>query len=177
MNYNYEILNGFCRALPGGQAVLRSSGILLRLLGENAMSIYHTDFYQWTQQQAELLRQGALSALDIENLAEEIEDMGRSGQRAVESYLRNILLHLLKWRHQPERRGNSWRLSIKDGRHQIAKRLRESPSLRPRIAEMISDEYPMAREYAANETGLPLKTFPEQCPFNAEQITGDWWPD
>jgi uncharacterized damage-inducible protein DinB len=77
---------------------------------------YDADFYQWTQQQADLLRQGALSALDTENLAEEIESMGKSGQRAVESDLRNILLHLLKWQYQPERRGNSWRLSIRDGR-------------------------------------------------------------
>jgi uncharacterized damage-inducible protein DinB len=65
------------------------------------MTTYDTDFYQWTQQQADLLRQGALSALDRENLAEEIESMGKSGQRAVESYLRNILLHLLKWQYQP----------------------------------------------------------------------------
>ncbi len=70
-------------------------------LAENQMTTYDTDFYQWTQQQADLLRQGALSALDRENLAEEIESMGKSGQRAVESYLRNILLHLLKWQYQP----------------------------------------------------------------------------
>ena len=95
---------------------------------------YETDFYQWTQEQAALLRQGKLRALDVANLIEEIEDMGRSGQRAVESYLRNILMHLLKWKYQPERRGNSWRLSIKDSRHQVAKRLKESPSLKPRIA-------------------------------------------
>jgi hypothetical protein len=141
------------------------------------MTTYDTDFYQWTQQQADLLRQGALSALDRENLAEEIESMGKSGQRAVESYLRNILLHLLKWQYQPERRSNSWRLSIRDGRHQVAKRLRESPSLKPKIADMVTDEYPLVREYAANETGLPLVTFPEQCPLTVEEITGDYWPE
>jgi hypothetical protein len=141
------------------------------------MTTYDTDFYQWTQQQADLLRQGALSALDRENLAEEIESMGKSGQRAVESYLRNILLHLLKWQYQPERRGNSWRLSIRDGRHQVAKRLRESPSLKPKIADMVTDEYPLVREYAANETGLPLVTFPEQCPLTVEEIAGDYWPE
>ena len=141
------------------------------------MTTYDTDFYQWTQQQADLLRQGALSALDRENLAEEIESMGKSGQRAVESYLRNILLHLLKWQYQPERRSNSWRLSIRDGRHQVAKRLRESPSLKPKIADMVTDEYPLVREYAANETGLPLVTFPEQCPLTVEEIAGDYWPE
>ncbi|MDQ5911383.1 MAG: hypothetical protein QG599_3480 [Pseudomonadota bacterium] len=140
---------------------------------------YETDFYLWTQQQADLLRQGQFNRVDLDlvNIAEEIESMGRSGQRAVEGYLRNILLHLLKWQYQPERRGNSWRLSIRDGRHQVAKRLRESPSLKPQVSTMIADEYPLAREYAANETGLPLATFPEQCPFTAEQVTGDYWPD
>lgn len=140
---------------------------------------YETDFYLWTQQQADLLRQGQFNRVDLDlvNIAEELESMGRSGQRAVESYLRNILLHLLKWQYQPERRGNSWRLSIRDGRHQVAKRLRESPSLKPQVSTMIADEYPLVREYAANETGLPLATFPDQCPFTAEQVTGDYWPD
>ena len=138
---------------------------------------YDTDFYQWTQQQAALLRQGLLSAVDATNLAEEVESMGKSGQRAVESYLRNTLLHLLKWQYQPERRGNSWRLSICDSRHQVIKRVKESPSLKPKIADMIMDEYPLAREYAAYETGLPLSTFPESCPFTMEQITSDYWPE
>lgn len=138
---------------------------------------YETDFYLWTQQQAALLRQGRFTQMDAVNLAEEIESMGKSGQRAVESFLRNITMHLLKWKYQPERRGNSWRLTIRDGRYQIAKRLRESPSLTPKIADMILEEYPMARDYAADETDLPLSTFPEQCPFTIEQITGDYWPD
>jgi hypothetical protein len=86
-------------------------------------------------------------------------------------------LHLLKWQYQPERRSNSSRLSIRDGRHQVAKRLRESPSLKPKIADMVTDEYPLVREYAANETGLPLVTFPEQCPLTVEEITGDYWPE
>lgn len=138
---------------------------------------YETDFYLWTQQQAALLRQGQLTQIDAINLAEEVESMGKSGQRAVESFLRNIVMHLLKWKYQPERRSNSWRLSIRDGRYQVAKRLRESPSLTPKIGDMVLEEYPMARDYAAVETGLPLTTFPEPCPFTLEQITSDYWPD
>ena len=138
---------------------------------------YETDFYLWTQQQAVLLRQGRFTQMDAVNLAEEIESMGKSGQWAVESFLRNIAMHLLKWKYQPERRGNSWRLTIRDGRYQVTKRLRESPSLASKIADMVLEKYPMARDYAADETGLPLSTFPEQCPFTIEQITGDYWPD
>ena len=138
---------------------------------------YETDFYQWTQQQADLLRQGALSALDIENLIEEIESMGKRDRRAIGSYLRNVIMHLLKWRYQPERRSNSWKSSIRKGRHAIERLLEESPSLKPRLSVMVTAEYRRARSEAADETGLPLTTFPDQCPFTVEQIIGEYWPD
>ena len=139
---------------------------------------YDTDFYLWTQQQAALLRQGLSAELDTAHLIDEIEDMGANSRRALESYLRNIMLHLLKWRYQPERRGTSWKLSIRDGRHQLAKRVKDSPSLQPKIPDMITGEYPLAREYAAAETDLPLPTFPEVCSFTVEQIMDpEYWPD
>ena len=139
---------------------------------------YDADFYLWTQQQAALLRKGSLTELDAAHLLDEIEDMGANSRRAMESYLRNVILHLLKWRYQPERRGTSWRLSIRDGRHQLAKRVKDSPSLRQKIPDMAVDEYPLAREYAAAETGLPVATFPDACPFSVEQVLdADYWPD
>ncbi len=141
------------------------------------MNTYQSDFYLWTQQQADLLRQGALSALDIDNLIEEIESMGNSNRFALESYVSNVLMHLLKWQYQPERRGTSWRLSIRNGRRHIQKRLKNSPSLKPQLPIIVEEEYLPAREDAADETGLPLATFPEQCPFTLDQITGDWWPE
>jgi hypothetical protein len=138
---------------------------------------YNTDFYQWTQQQAVLLRQGALSAIDVENLAEEIESMGKRDRRAIGSYIRNVIMHLLKWRYQPERRGTRWQGSINSGRDEIEVLLSESPSLNPQLSTLITDEYRRARKQASLETGLPLTTFPEQCPFTLDQITGDWWPE
>ena len=140
---------------------------------------YETDFYLWTQQQAALLRQGEFNRVDLDlaNIAEEIEDMGKSNRLALESYLHNVLMHLLKWQYQPQRRGNSWRMSIRNGRRQIEKRLKNSPSLKPQLLAMVEEEYSPARENAADETGLPLATFPEECPFTLEQITGDFWPD
>ena len=139
---------------------------------------YETDFYLWTQQQADLLRQAQFNRidLDLENIAEEIESMGKRDRRSISSYIQNVLLHLLKWRHQPERRGISWRLSIRNGRHQILNLLDESPSLKSEMDAFIAKEYPLARENAADETGLPLTTFPEQCPFSLEQMTGNYWP-
>ena len=140
---------------------------------------YETDFYLWTQQQAELVRQGEFNRidLDLENIAEEIESMGRREKHSIRSYLQNVLLHLLKWQYQPQRRGTSWRSSIYNGRDQIEELLEENPSLRAQLGAIVEKSYPNARRLAANETGLPLTTFPDVCPFTMEQITGDWWPD
>ena len=140
---------------------------------------YETDFYLWTQQQAALLRQGEFNRIDLDlaNIAEEIESMGKRDRRSLGSYLQNVLLHLLKWQHQHERRGTSWRMSIRNGRYQVQRLLSESPSLKSQLPAIVEEEYSPARENAADETGLPLTTFPEQCPFTVEQITGDYWPD
>ncbi len=143
----------------------------------SATTHYETDFYLWTQQQAALLQQGQFSALDTAHLMEEIEAMGGSERHALASYLKNILLHLLKWKYQPERRGNSWRVSIINGRDGVERALEYSPSLARHLPVMVVAEYQRARKVATIETGLPLSTFPETCPFTIEQITGDDWPD
>lgn len=141
------------------------------------IATYETDFYLWTQQQADLLRQGALAALDVENLIEEIESMGASDRRSLSSFLELVIMHLLKWQYQPERRGASWQTSISKGRNAIERTLEYSPSLKRQLSKMIVAEYRRARKEASLETGLPLNTFPEQCPFTVEQITGEYWPD
>ncbi len=104
-------------------------------------AIYETDFYLWTQQQAALLRQRKFNRVDLDlaNIAEEIESMGRRDRRSVSSYLQNVLLHLLKWCYQPERRGTSWRLSIRNGRHQIHQLISESPSLKPQLPALVQE--------------------------------------
>jgi hypothetical protein len=141
------------------------------------MTTYNTDFYLWTQQQADLLRQGALSALDVENLIEELDDMGASDRRSLGSFLELVIMHLLKWRYQPDKRSNSWRHSIRKGRNAIERAIEYSPSLKRQLPEMVVAEYRRAKREAADETGLPLDIFPEQCPFTIEQIISDWWPN
>ncbi len=138
---------------------------------------YEVDFYQWTQEQAALIRRGLFTQMDTENLAEEIESMGRSDKRSLGSYLEAVLLHLLKWQFQPEQRGNRWIESLCNGRNEIERLLEQSPSLVSQIPEMIINEYCRARRQATKETGLPLSTFPKQCPFSAEEIIADYWPD
>jgi hypothetical protein len=128
------------------------------------------DYALWCAQQGALLRGGRLGALDRENLAEEIESLGSSHADEIESRLSVLLTHLLKWRFQPERRSNSWRATIEEQRERIARRIRKSPSLRGHPAEVLKDEYRLARLKASGETGLPEEAFPYACPFTVEQI-------
>lgn len=138
---------------------------------------YEQDFYRWTQTQAELLRQGKLAEVDLEHIAEEIESMGKSDRRAISSHLRNILLHLLKYHYQPSRRSRSWENSIDHSRREAESIIKDSPSLRAQVPELIADEYASARKSASRQTRLPLESFPETCPFKLEQVTGDYWPE
>ena len=94
---------------------------------------YDTDFYSWTQQQANLLKTGRFLDADLENIIEEIESMGRSEKRELESRLTVLLQHLLKWQYQPERRGKSWELTIRNQRRAIALHLKKVPSLKPNL--------------------------------------------
>ena len=139
---------------------------------------YEEDFYAWTVEQARLLRLGELSAIDAANIAEEIESIGRSDRRAIESRLTVLLTHLLKWREQPSLRGASWSGTIREQRRRIEKLLRESPSLRPFVSEALAEAYGEAREDAAEQAGLPETDFPAECPFTVEQVLSrDFLPE
>jgi hypothetical protein len=134
---------------------------------------YDTDFYTWTQAQAEALRAKDWAALDVENLAEEIESLGKRDRRAVESLLEVVALHLLKWIYQPVRRAPSWRTSIRNARHRLAPIVEDSATLRQVPLEHLAVIYRRARRGAADETGLPLSSFPEACPWTVEQLLDD----
>ncbi len=139
---------------------------------------YEMDLVAWAETNAALLRQGRLSEIDGLHIAEELEDVGKSERRSLASHLRNLLLHLIKWRYQKGLRGVSWRLSIQNARQQIQDILVDSPSLRARLSASLENEYQRALVLAAIETGLPKSTFPADCPFSAEQILDyDWWPE
>ena len=135
--------------------------------------LYDRDFFAWSNQQAALLRAGKLSAADIAHIAEEIETLGRSEKRELESRLTVLLLHLLKCRFQPDRRGRSWELSIDNARHAIVRHLADNPSLRARVSEALADAYYTARREAAIETDNPLDTFPPDCPWSFDQAMQD----
>lgn len=134
---------------------------------------YDEDFYAWTMEQARLLRSGDLSQLDIENIAEELESMGRSDKRELDSRLEVLLVHLLKWQVQTEFRSRSWSGTIREQRSRVEDLLNESPRLRRVVMQIRPALYARARRVASNETGLPNRMFPARRPFTPEQVLSE----
>ena len=141
-------------------------------MGRNATA-YEADYAGWVHEQAELLRSGALSDLDAANLAEELDDMGRSIRRELKNRLAVLIMHLLKWQYQPGFRSTSWSGTIREQRQQVVDLLDESPSLRPTVSRALTHFYRLGRAKAEAETGLPEATFPADCPFTSTQILAE----
>jgi hypothetical protein len=142
------------------------------------LATYDSDFYLWSEGQAALIRAGKFDQLDIENVAEEIESLGRSDKRALGSQLRRLLMRLLKWEHQASRRSQSWRNSINSARDELRVIVQDSPSLKTVLEASLLSEYRTARKRAAEETKQSGKNFPADCPYSFVQILEeDFWPD
>lgn len=141
-----------------------------KIVRNTRLTPFEADYALWSIEQAALLRAGRIEGLDRENLAEEIESLGRSQEDEIESRLGVLLHHLLKWQFQPEEHSNSWRATILEQRMRIRRRIRKSPSLRGYPASILEEEYAPARLMASGETGLPEDAFPITCPFTIEQI-------
>ena len=140
--------------------------------------LYERDFYAWLMHNAALIRQGRLAEIDAGNVAEELESMGRSERRELIHRLEILLMHLLKWRYQPERRGRSWRNTIRIQRIDTRRLLADNSSLRAQSPTLVAEAYEKACLLAAGETELPEDRFPSACPFTLQQALDDgFWPD
>jgi hypothetical protein len=137
------------------------------------MSLYEQDFYQWIEEQAALLKAGALSQLDVENLIEEVESMGKSQKKELYSRLIILISHLLKWDYQPDQRPKSWKSTILTQRKELKLLLMDNPSLRRLIPEAVNQIFEDSVDFAVDETGLPESAFPETCPYSIENIMGE----
>ena len=142
-------------------------------------NLYDSDFYQWSQQQCHFLKSGQWNELDIANLAEEIEDIGKSLKRELEGRLKVLLVHLLKWKYQPELRGNSWLYSIEEQREQIRGSFRRKlQACDYTLPESFDRAYRYALTVAAKETGYSKSFFPENSPWSVEQMMNpEFWPE
>ncbi len=141
-------------------------------------SEYEHDVYRWAQHQVQLLKTGQLDALDVAHLIEELEDMGKSTLRELESRLIILIAHLLKWQFQfsqlaaqwQELEGRSWRNTIIEQRAQILFLFKKVPGLKSKLTEAVNEAYPEAVSLASKETLLPLHTFPNSCPYTITQL-------
>lgn len=140
--------------------------------------LYERDFYAWANEQAALLRSGQIMAADVENIAEEIESIGRAEKRELVRRLAALLLHLLKWQFQPEKRGTSWQATIKIQRRDLDVHMADNPSLKGMLPETMERAYGNAVIAAAAETNLPEEGFPAECPWSFDQIMdAQFWPE
>jgi len=139
---------------------------------------YEKDFYAWTIHNAQLLRKRKLSEIDIDNIAEEIESMGKSEKRELVNRLIILMAHLLKWKLQSARRSKSWELTIKNQRVDFKDLLEESPSLKKEMEEKFKHAYARAIGVAAEQTGIDEETFPKKPPFTLKEcLKASYLPD
>lgn len=137
---------------------------------EHHRTAYDADLYTWVQEQVALLRGGELAALDLQNIAEELSDVGRAQYNQLESAIRVLLMHMLKWDRQPEHRTPSWIYSIREQRRRYERILALNPGLKSRLSEARDTAYPNARDWAADETHLSPDEFPPTCPYEWDDI-------
>jgi len=142
--------------------------------------LHDQDFYAWLADTASLLRAGKWHAIDTTTLAEELDAVRSQERREALRRLRRLMQHLLKWQYQPARRqtGRSWRATIQTQRAALADMLDESPSMARELPTLVTKGYPLARQWASDDTRLPLATFPDTCPWTVDQILdADCWPE
>jgi hypothetical protein len=133
-------------------------------------TLYDTDFAEWSDRTAELLRAGRFDEVDIENVAEEIASLGRAERKAVRSQLQRLMMHKIKQQIQPERDGKSWQSSIAEARQALVEDIENSPSLRPHLQENLQKIYRRAVELALIETRLDYAPVPDQCPWDLDTL-------
>ena len=136
-------------------------------------SLYEKDFYAWTQEQAELLRHHNWNKLDLPNLIEEIESLGKQQRQELRNRLSILIGDLLKWEYQSERRSRSWLATIRVQRRDTQELLEENPSLKSYLLDVLQTAYNKGKDLAVRETDLPYKTFPQDCPYTFEEIMDD----
>ncbi|NJN85245.1 MAG: DUF29 domain-containing protein [Leptolyngbyaceae cyanobacterium SL_7_1] len=138
-----------------------------------ALDLYEIDFYAWTQEQSTLLRTQQWHQIDLPNLIEEIESLGKQQRQELRNRLSVLIGHLLKWQYQPQHRSRSWLATLRIQRLDIATLLEENPSLKPYIGEALDKAYARGVELAVGETNLPNQTFPKDCPYGLVELLDD----
>lgn len=135
-----------------------------------AVTSYDKDFFKWTRSQVSLLKKGQIDKIDVANLIEEIESLGKSDKRSLNSHLINLLMHMLKLKYQKREDTSSWETSISNARLEIELLLEDSPSLKNALKTSFNHCYELARKKAAVETKMDIKKFPIECPWELKEV-------
>lgn len=138
--------------------------------GGSQATLYEQDYALWLDTTCQLIQAGRLADVDIANLLEELDDMGRSEKRVLTNNLIVVLIHLLKYAYQPGQRSNSWRFTLKEHRRRLQEALATSPSLKPYFDQIFADCYRESRDLASTETGVHWENFPIESPFTPQQV-------
>lgn len=140
-------------------------------------SLYEADFYSWALEQAQLLRDGRYTELDLGNLAEEVEDLARKQADELENHYAALLHYLLRWQFEPEQRSHGWAGRIRLARLKLTEHLEGNPGLKLRRGELFAEACDEARANAAIEADLRIEHFPDQNPYTLDQaMDPDFWP-
>jgi len=139
-------------------------------------NLYETDFYAWTLEQSQLLQEGNFKHLDIANLVEEIESLGKQQRQELRNRLGVLIGHLLKWDYQPGKRSKSWRVTIQIQRREIEDLLEDNPSLKSYLPEAIVKGYRAGLSLVALETPLDYQDLPQECPYALDQLLDSGFP-
>lgn len=145
-------------------------------MNSQSLSLYETDFYAWTEKQRQLLRDRQWNELDLPNLIEEIESLGKQQRQELRNRLSVLIAHLLKWQYQPQSRSRSWLATIRVQRREVQQLLQENPSLKPYLEEALAIAHQNGRDLAMGETNLPEHTFSLHSYSLTEIISADFYP-
>ena len=140
---------------------------------QNAFDLHDVDFFAWTQQQVALIKQKAFGELDLSHLVEEIESMGNQNKTELRNRLSILLMHLLKWKYQPEYKGKSWYMTIVQQRLDIVDLIGDNPSLTHFLPELFEKGYKKAISLAVAETGISKSALPSESEWSIEQVMDD----
>jgi Domain of unknown function DUF29 len=140
-----------------------------------ALNTYETDFYAWTQEQVQLLRSEQWGQVDLPNLIEEIESLGKQQRQELRNRLSLLIGHLLKWQYQPEQRSRSWLATIRVQRRDTSRLLKENPSLKAYLDEARQEAYENAKDLAMGDTDLPAQIFPLSCTYSLDEILDEYF--
>jgi hypothetical protein len=139
----------------------------------SARNLYETDFHAWSQEQADFLHSKKWNQIDLPNLIEEIESLGKQQRQELRNRLSILIAHLLKWQYQPQFRSRSWLATIRVQRRDTLRLLEDNPSLKPYLEAALSEAYENGKDLAMGETDLPEKTFPVGCAYDLSEVLGD----